>query len=100
LDKQATWCNSKAECWIYGHGTFSLSTHKNPVLGCFKWMKNSANEAKPLWLDTFYIKDQIDYLCMDSKADDYDLFHECNQIKTREFPSPDCSGFGFLGTKK
>jgi len=39
-------------------------------------MKNSANEAKRLWLETFYIKNQIDYLCMDSKADDYDLYRE------------------------
>jgi len=76
LDQQATWSKSKADGWVYGHGTFCLSSHKIPVLGCFKWMKNSANEAKRLWLETFHIKDQIDYLCMDSKADDYALFRE------------------------
>ena len=39
-------------------------------------IRNSANEAKRLWLETYYIKDQIDYLLIDSKADDYDLFRE------------------------
>jgi hypothetical protein len=39
--------------------------------------KNSTDEAKRLWLETYYyIKDQIDYLVIDSKADDYDLFRE------------------------
>jgi len=40
------------------------------------WMRNSANEAKRLWLETFHVKEQIDYSAMDSKADDYDLFRE------------------------
>ena len=76
LDQQATWCKSGTGKWVYGHGTFSLTSHKNPVLGCFMHMKNSANEAKRLWLETYYIKDQIHYVVMDSKADDYDLFRE------------------------
>ena len=76
LDKEATWCKSHADGWVYGHGSFSLVSHKKPVLGCFLWMKNSANEAKRMWLETCHIKDQVDYVAMDSKADDSDLFRE------------------------
>jgi hypothetical protein len=39
-------------------------------------MKNCANEAKSMWLETFHIKDQVDYVAMDAKADDFDLFRE------------------------
>jgi hypothetical protein len=39
-------------------------------------MRNSANEAKRMWLETFHLKDQVDYVAMDSKADDADLFRE------------------------
>jgi hypothetical protein len=74
LDQQTSWCKSKADCWVYGYGLFLLNSHKNPVLGCFVWMKNSASEAKCMWSETFHIKDQVDYVAMDSKADDFDLF--------------------------
>jgi hypothetical protein len=40
------------------------------------WMRNSANEAKRLWLETFHVKKHIDYVAMDSKTDDFDLFRE------------------------
>lgn len=53
-----------------------MTSHKVPVLGCFIWMKNSANEAKRMWLETSHYKGVIDYVAMDSKADDYDLFRE------------------------
>ena len=76
IDKQATWGKPNADGWVYGHGSFSLTSHKHPVLGCFLWMKNSANEAKRMWLEMFYVKDQVDYPTMDSKADDFDLFRE------------------------
>ena len=66
LDQQARWCKSNADGWVYGHGSFSLTSHQHPVLGCFVWMKNSANEAKRMWLETFHIKDQVDYVAMDS----------------------------------
>jgi hypothetical protein len=39
-------------------------------------MRNAANEAKRMWLETFHLKDQVDYVAMDSKADDADLFRE------------------------
>jgi hypothetical protein len=51
LDQQARWCKSNADGWVYGHGSFSLTSHQHPVLGC-------------------------DYVAMDSKADDFDLFRE------------------------
>ena len=76
LDKEATWSKSHADGWVYGHGSFSLTSHKKPVLGCFLWMRNSANEAKRMWQETFHVKDQVDYVAMDSKADDSDLFRE------------------------
>jgi hypothetical protein len=74
IDKEATWCKSNADGWVYGHGSFSLTSHKHPVLGCFLWMRNSANEA--MWLETAHLKGQVDYIAMDSKADDSDLFRE------------------------
>lgn len=46
LDKEATWSFSKADGWIYGHGSFALVSHQVPVLLQFKWMRNSASEAK------------------------------------------------------
>ena len=76
LDKEATWCRSNADGWVYGHGSFSLTSHKVPFLGSFIWMKNSANEAKKMWLETSHIKEQIDYVAMDSKADNSRHFRE------------------------
>ena len=76
LDRQARWCKSNADGWVYGHGSFSLTSHQHRVLGCFLWMKNSANEAKRMWFETFHIKDHAQYLAMDSRADDFDLFRE------------------------
>jgi hypothetical protein len=76
LDREATWAKSHTDGWVYGHGSFSLTSHKVPVLGCFFWMKNSANEAKRMWREASRLKGTIKYVAMDSKADDYDLFSE------------------------
>ena len=76
IDKEATWCKSNTDGWVYGHGSFSLTSHKTPVLGCFIWMPNSGNEAKRMWLETGNLKGLIDYVSMDSKADSYPLFRE------------------------
>jgi hypothetical protein len=76
IDKEATWCKSMADGRVNGHGSFSLTSHKHPVLGCFLWMRNSANEAKRMWLETFHVKDQADCIAMDSKAEDAALFRE------------------------
>ncbi len=48
LDKEATWSYSKADGWIYGHGTFCLTSHAKSVVGLFIWMPNSASESKRL----------------------------------------------------
>lgn len=79
IDKDAAWGKSHADGWVYGHGSFSMASHKVPVLGCFIWMKNSANEAKRMWSETDFVKGQVDYVAMDSKADDYDLFREMDR---------------------
>jgi len=76
IDRQATWCKSNADGWVYGHASFSFTSHKHPILGCFLWMRNSSNEAKRLWLETSHVKEQVQYVAMDSKADDFDLFRE------------------------
>jgi len=76
LDKEATWATSKASGWVYGHGSFSLVSHRIPVLGCFMWMRNSANEAKRMWLETGRHTGTLKTIVMDSKADDYALFRE------------------------
>ena len=39
-------------------------------------MRNAANEAKRMWLETYHLKGKVDYVAMDSKADDADLFRE------------------------
>ena len=76
LDKEATWCKSNADGWVYGHGTFSMVSYQTPVLGCFIWMRNSSNEAKRMWCETSDYNGLIDFVVMDSKADDYALFRE------------------------
>ena len=69
LDKEATWSFSEADRWIYGHGSFSLVSHRVPVLGCFIWMPNSSNEAKRLWVESGRYTNRLDTVVMDSKAD-------------------------------
>jgi hypothetical protein len=81
VDKQATWGMSKANGWIYGHGTFMLTPHQIPVVGIFKWMPNSGNEAKRMELEVNTYKEIIDTVCMDSKADDQNLFY---RLKTEQ----------------
>jgi hypothetical protein len=46
------------------------------MLGAFKWMRNSGNEAKRMWLETGKLKGVITTVLMDSKADAKDLFFE------------------------
>jgi hypothetical protein len=72
--KKATWGKSGTNGWVYGHGSFSVVSHKLPFLGCFIWMPNNGNEARKLWHETFHLKGLVKYAAMDSKADDYDLF--------------------------
>ncbi len=74
LDREATWSYSRADGWIYGHGTFCLATHGTNLLGAFQWMRNSAHEAKRLEQDIGQFERLIKWVCMDSKADDYPLY--------------------------
>ena len=76
LDTDGTWSYSKSDGWVYGHGTFCLVACKHRMLGTFKWMRNSGNEAKRMWLETGKLKGLITTVLMDSKADDKDLFRE------------------------
>jgi hypothetical protein len=76
LDVEGTWSYSRSDGWVYGHGTFCLVAWKHRVLGAFKWMRNSANEAKRMWLETGKLKGVITTVLMDSKADAQDLFRE------------------------
>ena len=76
LDTEGTWSYSHSAGWVYGHGTFCLVACKHRMLGAFKWMRNSANEAKRMWLETGKLKGVISTVLMDSKADDQDLFRE------------------------
>jgi hypothetical protein len=76
LDTEATWSYSKSDSWVYGHGTFCLVACQSCILGAFKWMRNSGNEAKRMWLETGKLKGLITTVLMDSKADDKDLFFE------------------------
>jgi hypothetical protein len=46
------------------------------MLGAFKWMRNSGNEAKRMWLETGKLKGLVQTVLMDSKADDQALFRE------------------------
>jgi Transposase DDE domain len=76
LDTDGTWSYSRSDGWVYGHGTFCLVAWRTRMLGAFKWMRNSANEAKRMWLETGKVKGMITTVLMDSKADDQALFRE------------------------
>jgi len=76
LDQDATWSTSRADGWVYGHGSFSIVTHGIPVLGCFLWMPNSAHEAKRMYVEAEHYKKHLRYLVMDSKADSKGLFRD------------------------
>ena len=76
IDKEATWSKSRADGWVYGHGSFSMVSHETPVLGCFMWMPNSAHEAKRMHKEAGWYEEHLKYLVMDSKADDRKLFRD------------------------
>jgi hypothetical protein len=76
LDTDGTWSYSRSAGWVYGHGTFCLGACQHRILGAFKGMRNSANEANRMWLETGKLKGLITTVLMDSKADDQALFFE------------------------
>src|SRR4029453_10636845 len=69
-----TWSYSCADGWVYGHGTFSLVSHQRSVGGLFQWMPNSAHEAKRLKAEIIKFNGLVQKVCMDSKADDQQLY--------------------------
>ncbi len=81
LDKEARWSFSKADGWIYGHGSFALVSNKLPVLLQFKWMPNSAHEAKRMELEIVKFTKSVETVCIDSKADDEKMF---TRLKTEQ----------------
>lgn len=74
LDKEATWGKSNSDGWVYGHGTFSIVSHKTSVLGVFKWMPNSGHEGKLLETEIVSFTGLVKKVCMDSKADDQPMY--------------------------
>ena len=74
LDKQATWSFSKTDGWVYGHGSYCESSHEIPFLLTFKWMPNSGNESKVMSREIRRLSGKIDFVCMDSKADNVKLY--------------------------
>ena len=76
VDQEAVWGHSHYDGWVYGHGSFCLVSHRPCVLGAFKHMRNSAHEAKRLWLETGHLRGVIETVIMEGKADDKDLFAE------------------------
>ena len=76
LDTEATWSYSKSDGWVYGHGTFCMVACGHCMLGAFPGMRNSANEAKRMWLATGKLQGRMTTVLMDSKADDKDVFRE------------------------
>jgi len=74
LDKQATWGKSRTIGWLYGHGTFCITTLKVPIVGIFQWMKNSGNEAKRMEQEIIKYVGLVKKVLMDSKADDQKLY--------------------------
>ena len=76
LDKEATWSYSKTDGWIYGHGTFCLTSHTKSVVGLFIWMPNSASEAKRLGAEIPQFRGLLETVCMNSKADDEKMYSD------------------------
>jgi len=74
VDRQATWGKSAYDGWIYGHGTFCLVSHKIPMIGAFRWMPNSGNEAKKMEVEVEKYAGIIKRVFMDSKADDQKIY--------------------------
>lgn len=79
VDKVATWGKSKAKGWVYGHGTFMLTSYHVPIVGIFQWMRNAGNEAKRMQEEIIAYTNIIKKVFMDSKADDQKLYRHLKQ---------------------
>jgi hypothetical protein len=76
VDQEATWSKSHSDGWVYGHGSFCLVSHSPCLLGAFKYMRNSAHEAKRLWWEAGQLRGLVTTVIMDGRADDQALFAE------------------------
>lgn len=88
VDREATWGRSNADGWLYGHGTFMLTPHEIPIVGMFKWMPNSGNEAKRMEQEVIGNQEHIGTVCMDSKADDQKLYERLKEQHIQLITAP------------
>ncbi len=79
LDKEASWGKSGYDGWVYGHGSFCITSYDIPVVGVFKWMLNKANEAKLMEVEISKFEGVVKKVFMDSKADDQKLYGRLKQ---------------------
>lgn len=79
VDREATWGNSRAKGWIYGHGTFMLTSYQIPVVGVFQWMSNSGHEAKRMHEEIIGYTGCLKKVFMDSKADDQKIYYNLKE---------------------
>jgi hypothetical protein len=70
LDREATWGTSRADGWVYGHGTFSLRPHRRPTVGICQWMPNAGHKATQTEQAIITDEGSMKKIFMDSKADD------------------------------
>jgi hypothetical protein len=76
VDTAASWSYRKSDGWVYGHGTCCRVACRSRILGAFKWLRNRANAAKRMWLETGKLQGLMTTVLMDSKADDHALFFQ------------------------
>jgi hypothetical protein len=79
VDRDATWGKSHSGGWVYGPGAFGLVSHRPCLRGAFKYMHNSAHEAKRLWWETGQLRGLVATVIMAGKADDHALSAECRR---------------------
>lgn len=74
LDKEATWGKSGYDGWVYGHGSFCITSYDIPIVGVFRWMPNSGDEAKLMEVEVGKLEGVVNKVFMDSRADDQKLY--------------------------
>jgi hypothetical protein len=79
LDKEATWGRSGYDGWVYGHGSFCITSYDIPIVGVFKWMPNSGDEAKLMGVEVSKLEGVVKKVFMDSRADDQKLYGRLKQ---------------------
>jgi len=100
LDKMATWAKSVAKGWIYGHGTFMLTSFEIPIVGIFQYMVNSANEAKRMHVEMVKYASLAKKVFMDSKADDQKIYYDLKKSYRMQLVTKTRKGMGKSETRK